>query len=113
MPSLNRAVRPTHILPAPVIGDGDGLTVTVVAATQPVPDKVNVIVAVPAVSPLTRPVVKPTAATVVLLLLHVPVPEPSLNVVVAPIHTDLTPLIADGSGLTVTVAVTLHPTPTE
>ena len=54
-------------------------------------------VAVPVVPPVTMPVLKPTVATVVLLLDHVP-PPASLNAVVVPGQTLVTPVIADGSG---------------
>jgi hypothetical protein len=43
-----------------------------------------------------------------LLLVHVP-PPPSVSVVVAPTHILLLPVMADGSGLTISGAVILHP----
>ena len=54
----------------------------------------------------------PTVATEVLLLIHVPPAVASLNVVDDPIHTDVVPVMAAGSGLTVTTLVTKQPTPT-
>ena len=45
------------------------------------------IVALPADMPATIPLVIPTGADRVLLLLHVPLPA-SLNIVVLPTHTD-------------------------
>ena len=46
-----------------------------------------------------------TVATSVLLLVHVPPAIGSLNVIVAPEHTVLSPDIAPGEGLTVIVIV--------
>jgi hypothetical protein len=63
---------------------------------------------VPDVTPKTIPVPASTVATVVSLLLHVPLPA-LLNVVVKPIQTPVVPVIADGSGLTVTVVVFMQP----
>lgn len=60
-------------------------------------------VAVPGEIPVTMPVVKPTVAIVVLLLVHVPPPGASDNAVVNPVHTVLMPAMGDGVGLTVTV----------
>jgi hypothetical protein len=51
------------------------------------------------------PVEGPIVATVVLLLVHVPTPDGSDNVVVLPAHTVSVPVIADGKGLTVTNVV--------
>ena len=48
----------------------------------------------------------PTVATVVVLLLHEPPLVMLLSVVVPPTHKDGTPVIAAGSGLTVTTKVT-------
>jgi hypothetical protein len=59
-------------------------------------------------SPVTIPVVEPTIATVVLLLLHVPKVVTSLNVVVSPEHTCKVPVIFAGNGFTVTTAVIIH-----
>jgi hypothetical protein len=66
--------------------------------------------AVPEEEPVTTPV-DPIVATVVLLLLQVPVP--SLSDIVDPAHTAVIPLMAAGSGFTVTVAVVKHPAPIE
>jgi hypothetical protein len=92
------------VMPVIALTDGAAFTVTVSAAMQPAP-VVNVIIEVPADTPVTMPVV-PTVATDVLLLLHVPPPEPT-SVVVAPTHTELVPVIP-GSGFTVTTAVAVH-----
>ena len=64
-------------------------------------------VVVPAVKPLTIPLV-PIVATAVLLLLHTPPVVVSISVVVPPAHKLRGPPIEPtiGSGLTVTIAVT-------
>ena len=66
-------------------------------------------VELPAVMPATVPDV-PTVAFA-LLLLHVPLPVASLNVVDEPAQTLIVPVIAAGNGFTVTAAVTLQPGP--
>ena len=58
--------------------------------------------------PVTTPVVNPTLAIPVALLLHVP-PPASLNVVVKPEHTLSVPNIAVGNGFTVTTVVIIQP----
>src|ERR1043166_4771101 len=83
VPSLNVVVAPWQILVTPVIGRGDGYTVTVMAAAQPVL-RVYEMVEVPAATPVTIPVDEPIVATVVLLLVQIPPPVASLNVVVDP-----------------------------
>lgn len=65
--------------------------------------------AVPAIPPVTTPVVALIEAIVVLLLLQVPVPVASVNVVVKPEHTDNIPEMLTGDGLTVTTAEIIHP----
>lgn len=47
-------------------------------------------------------------ATAVLLLVHVP-PPVLLSVTGDPMHIVVLPVIADGSGLTVTVVTAVHP----
>jgi hypothetical protein len=47
-------------------------------------------------------------ATAVLLLVHVPPVEASLNDAVEPVHILLVPAIADGNGLTVTTDVDIQ-----
>ena len=66
---------------------------------------VNVISLVPPDMPVITPVVEPTVAMPVLLLVHVPPPVASLSNVVRLTHTTSIPCIADGSGFTVTVVV--------
>ena len=68
-------------------------------------------VAVPAVTPVTVPVAEPTVALEVLLLLHVPLPVASVNVVVSPIHTAPVPVIPEGTELTVIVVAAVQPAP--
>lgn len=63
------------------------------------------IVTVPAVMALTRPVSDPTVAIRVLLLLHVPPAMLSVNVTEAPAQTDEGSLIVAGAVLTVIVLV--------
>ncbi len=65
--------------------------------------------AVPTATPVTTPVVKPTLAMVVLLLLQVPPGVALESPPVPPTQTELAPIIADGSGFTVTIAVLVHP----
>ena len=54
--------------------------------------------------PVTMPVLEPTVATAVLLLVQVPPPVRSLKLVVDPEQTILVPDIATGKGSTVTMA---------
>jgi hypothetical protein len=63
---------------------------------------------VPAEAPPTMPEPVPTVATLVLPLAHVP-PPASVSAVVLPMQTLVVPVIAPGSGLTVTVMVEEHP----
>jgi hypothetical protein len=67
------------------------------------------IVATPPTSPFAIPVDEPMVAMVVLLLLHVPPGVPSVNVAVEPTHILYDPMINDGSGLMVTIAVEKQP----
>jgi hypothetical protein len=66
-------------------------------------------VAVPEATPPTIPVPDPTVATDVLLLIQVPPDETSLNDIFDPTHTAVGPVMADGIGFTVTMAVVLQP----
>ena len=63
---------------------------------------------VPAVIPETIPVVEPTVA-LPLLLLHKPPDTKLLRVVVDPVQTDVAPIRPEGSGLTVTTWISVHP----
>ena len=69
------------------------------------------IVAVPPDKPPAVPDNEPTVAMPVLLLLHVPLP--SLNAVVNPAHSVVTPPMAGGSAFTVTVVEIEQPAPIE
>ena len=59
---------------------------------------------IPVVTPVIIPLVAPIVATVGVLLPHVP-PPGSVSVIVAPTHRALGPVIADGRGFTVIIAV--------
>ena len=63
----------------------------------------------PAPFPVTIPVAEPTVAIAELLLLQLPLPDMSLNVVVYPGHKSVAPVIAAGDGLTVTIVVLEQP----
>ncbi len=102
---LSGEVEPAHSVATPVIAEGSAITVTTLVITQPVVVNLYEIVAVPAATPVTTPVPEPTVAVLVFALIHVPELVASLNVVVAPIQTDAVPVMAAGSGLTVTVVV--------
>jgi len=69
-----------------------------------------VMVLVPAVTPVTTPVLETTVATPVALLDHVPDDVASLRVVdPAPMHALRFPAIAAGDGLTEAVTVLAQP----
>ena len=96
----------------PMIGPGVGLTVKVAFAVHPVDAIVYVIVVVPpGLGPPVTIVVGETVAVfvtvaiAVALLLHVPPPVASANVVVWPVHMPRLPVMAAGNGLTTTDAV--------
>ncbi len=59
----------------------------------------------PEIFPVTTPVPEPTVAAEVLLLLHTPLAEASVSVIVDPTQTSIAPKIAAGDGYTVTVIV--------
>ena len=66
---------------------------------------------VPAEIPPTIPLPAPTVPVAGTALVQVPPADASLNVVVKPTHTFVTPVIADGNGLTVTGVVAKQPVP--
>ena len=99
--SVRLVVDPSHTFSVPPIAAGEGLTVTGVVILQPVL-MVYVIVAVPAVPPVTTPEAS-IAAMARLLLLHVPPDDALLRVVVAPGHVVGVPVIDEGSGFTLIV----------
>ena len=70
-------------------------------------------VAVPTETPVTIPVIGCTLATPGVLLVHTPLGVALVYGVVVPMHTLAEPLIAAGSGFTVTVVVTKQDPPVE
>ena len=110
VPSVKLIVELTQtLLLLPTIETGVRLTVIMVFAIHPV-GSVKVMVVVPGERPVTSPDTDPTVPTVVLLLLHAPLPEPSERVTVAPWHINPAPAaIADGNPLTVTLVVIRQP----
>jgi hypothetical protein len=93
---------PTHTLKDPLIGFGAGFTVTVVVAKQP-PGAMYDMMAVPPDIPVMTPVVRPADATSALLLNQEPPASVLANVVVAPSHNVVVPVIAVGCAYIVTV----------
>jgi hypothetical protein len=89
------------------MGAGGGNTVKPAVVRQPVLI-VYVMVVVPAAIAVTIPAAS-MVATDVLLLAHVPPADVLVNVVVAPGHIPIVPVIASGNGLTVTTANALQP----
>jgi hypothetical protein len=94
------------MLLVPVIGVG-ALTTTVIDVVQP-EEVVYVIGAEPTVTPVTTPDVRPTVATAVFPLLHVPPLVRSCNKVVPPVHMVIVPVIG-AAALTDTIAVAAQP----
>ena len=81
------------------------MTVTGIVTTQ-VPPMEKVTVTVPVTTPPTTPVVRPAVAMPELLLVQVPLPLESVNVIVEPTHTACGPVMGTGEALTVTGAMT-------
>jgi len=104
----NTVVEPVHTVSVPVIGVGIGLTVIGLDTEHPV-GNVYTMESVPFATPVTTPVVEPTVANEVLVLLHVPPRDVELKVIVAPTHTVDRPAMAAGNGLTVTMADVIQP----
>ena len=100
---------PAHIRAFPPITAGDAFTVTVVTA---VPQPLSYVITVVPCTPLvTTPVVASTDATLAVALLHVPLVDVLVSVVVAPdAHMVTLPAIDAGAAFTVTV-VTAVPQP--
>jgi hypothetical protein len=67
--------------------------------------------AVPGLTPVTRPVVIPTVAIPVLPLLHVPPVVALLSVVVCPTQTTGLPELVASAAFTVSTAVRVQPVP--
>ena len=105
--SLKVMVEPEHKNPALEIAS-IGLTVTTVDILQPAV-AVKSIVAVPPAIPVIMPEPDPMVAIEVLLLVHVPLPDKSVKVIVDPAQTGALPEIAAGCALTVTTVVVIHP----
>lgn len=101
-------VKPTHTFGVPALAAGVGLTVNGMITKQPV-GRVKEIFSAPAATPVTIPVPEPTVASEALLLLHVLLPEPLVNVVVNPTHTFGVPPIVAGRGLIVAITVAKQP----
>lgn len=99
--SVNVTGVPMQILEDPEIAAGDGSIVTVLVTVQLAPGA-KVIIATPADTPDTRPVVEPTLAIDGSLLLHVPVPTRLKNKEDSPSQMVDAPVMADGGGVTVT-----------
>jgi len=101
---------PMHIAAFPVIG-ATVTTVIGIVLKQPV-GSVYVMTAVPAVTGVTDPVVAFTTATPGdVVLLQLPPVVALLNATGTPTHVDEVPVIAGGSGTTVSVLVILQPIP--
>ena len=99
--SVSDSDPPGHTFIVPVIAGGGRFTVTVVPAVQPVPSEYTT-GAVPALRPVTMPLMLPMLAALPLIL-HVPPPALLLRLVVLPMHTCSTPVINAGDEFTVTV----------
>lgn len=98
--TLSELLLPAHTVELPLIDPAALLTVTITLTEQPLVD-VNVIDAVPALTPLTTPDDTPTEATSVLLLLHAPPPLVALlRLLVDPVHKLRLPVIAEGRAFT-------------
>jgi hypothetical protein len=102
LPSV--AVSPAQILFIPVIAIGVVFTLTTLITLHAEPI-VYEMMEVPAIRPVTTPVVAFTVAFVVLLLAHVPPVVVEFRVTVVPVHKVVGPVIASGSAFTVIVAV--------
>ena len=112
VPLLSNIELPMQTVDGPVRGAGVVLTVTVMPVEQPV-GIVYLIIAMPGVTPVTTPVLKPTVAMAGVLLLQVPPGIASLTVIAVPMHKTEGPTIGAGSGLTLTTVVVEQPVPSE
>lgn len=99
---VNVAAIPEQILVAPLIVAGLAFIVTSCIAKQPVADSLYVIVAVPADTPVTIPLVVGIVAIAVLLLLHVPPVVVLVRVVAAASQRLADPEMAAGVAATFT-----------
>jgi hypothetical protein len=89
--------------------DGAASTVATLVVVQPVELAVKETNAVPAVIPVRTPDDDPIVATAVLPLAHAPGEEASDTTEVAPVHIPTFPVMAAGSGFTVTFIVRKQP----
>ena len=67
----------------------------------------------PPPAPVTTPVPVPTVATVVVLLVHLPPPVPSLRVLVCPTHSVVIPVMGSGLAFTEITVLVMQPAPRE
>ena len=104
--SASAVVAPRHMPVLPEIAD-IGFTVTTLVTAHPAPVE-YVIVAIPAIPPVTFPVPS-TLAMLALLLVHVPPVTASLSAVLLPAHTLAVPAITVGVRFTVTSVCTAQP----
>ena len=93
------------------MGVGTGLTVTACLAAQPVTGSVYITVSCPAASPVS--VAPDSVATAGVVWLHMPPTVTSASVVPSPMHTCGVPVIAAGTGFTVTIFMALQPVDSE
>ncbi len=94
---LSVVVAPIHTVDEPVIAAGAAFTVMIFVRKQPV-SNVYVMVTTPAEMPVTEPVSE-TVATSLLLELQKPPVELVARVVLLPAHTEVAPMIVEGSAL--------------
>jgi len=106
--SLKFILRPAQTFERPIIAAGRGFTVTVLTVIQPV-GNVYVTIPTPAATPITIPVDEPTLAIPGVLPLQTPPDNESDKLVVSPKQTVLTPLTAEGNGLTVIAIAATQP----
>lgn len=97
---------PIHPFVEPEIGETE-IKIDIGAVLKHAPNE-YVIFAVPAASPVIKPVVGLTLATPVLLLLQIPPVVVLLSAVVAPRHTLVSPVMFAGIGFTVTMVVAVQ-----
>lgn len=91
---------PAHTALPPVMAAGAGSIVTTVVIYAPVV-AVNVMIAVPADTGVTRPDVAPMAATAVLLLVNEPMAADMVSTLLPPIHSLPVPDMGDNVVFTV------------
>jgi hypothetical protein len=97
---------------SPVIGPGDGFTVTALVVKQPVAAAVYVTTVVPEEIPVTVPLDTCTLAIVVSAELHTPDPPTTeVSTVIDPAHTVAVPVIAGGTLKTAIVRTAIQVVP--